>query len=234
MNNNPRPVSIVREYYEALLIAAIFLGFTNTFVVKTFYIPSGSMKETLLIGDHLFVNRFVYGDSSDLEGHVVPTREVHRGDVVVFRSPKEPGTDLVKRCIGVPGDEIQIVGKQLYINGEASTESYIRHTDPDIYPDHPRIPGQLRRRDNMDLLKVPEGEYFFLGDNRDESYDSRFWGTVPRRYIKGRALLIYWSYGGQTPDGSWDGWGDKFGQVFKTATGFFQKTRWDRSFHLVK
>ena len=224
----------LREYLEALLIAGIFLGFSNTFIVKTFYIPSESMVDTLLVGDHLFVNRLVYGQSGGLDA-LMPTRELRRGDVVIFRSPESPTTDLVKRCVGLPGDSIEMVDKQLLINGsELPDDGYAQNLDERVFANKPYFSRQTRLRDNFGPFVVPEGEYFFLGDNRDFSYDSRYWGSVPRRYIKGRALLIYWSYGGKTPDGTESTWGEGLTQLGETALGFFSKTRWDRSFHLVR
>ncbi|RMH17725.1 MAG: signal peptidase I [Acidobacteria bacterium] len=230
------PRAVGREYFEALLIAAIFLGFTNNFLIKTFYIPSGSMEDTLLVGDHLFVNRFIYGPArTALERRLLPLRDVQRGDVVIFRSPKTPQQDLVKRCVGLPGDTIRIVDKVLFVNGrQVDDSSYAAHRDPRTFPDRPAFSPQVRLRDNFGPFTVPEDHYFFLGDNRDHSYDSRYWGAVPRHLIKGRALLIYWSYGGQTPDGAWHGWRSKLVQIGRTATGFVTKTRWSRTFHLVR
>lgn len=234
----PAPVagkSVAREYLEALLIAGIFLGFSNTFLVKTFYIPSGSMKPTLLIGDHLFVNRYIYGPDGGPLAALTPAREPVRGDIVVFRSPREPETDLVKRLIGIPGDRIEIVLKELYLNGELVDDSaYVQHVDQLTYPDVPYVSPEARRRDNFGPFVVPEDHYFFLGDNRDESYDSRFWGSVPRQYIKGRALMIYWSNGGPTPDGTWPGWRERIAQIGRTTAGFFTNTRWERSFDIVR
>lgn len=227
--------STLREYYEALLIAAIFLGFSNTFVVKTFFIPSGSMEETLLIGDHLFVNRYIYGSGSELERRWTPQREVRRGDVVIFRSTEDPENDLVKRCIGLPGDEIRIVRKELYVNGQRVDDRlYAHHGDAQIYSTRRFLPKNARLRDNFGPFRVPAGEFFFLGDNRDFSHDSRFWGTVPRHMIKGRAFLVYWSYEGETSDGKWRGWGDKLTQLGKTVAGFPTRTRWPRTFHLIR
>lgn len=228
--------SILREYFEALLIAGIFLGFTNTFLVKTFYIPSGSMEDTLLIGDHLFVNRFIYGKQpEELDVDLLPARDLKRGDVVIFRSPESPTTDLVKRCIALPGDTLQIENKQLFVNGEAvDDERYALHRDDQIFPNKRYLGRQIRQRDNFGPFTVPEDEYFFMGDNRDFSYDSRVWGTVPRHYIKGRALMIYWSYGGETPDGQWRGWGSKLASLVATGKGFFTDSRWQRSFRLIR
>lgn len=228
--------STLREYFEALVIAGIFLGFTNTFVVKTFFIPSASMEETLLIGDHLFVNRFVYGPAiGEFERRLFPLRPVQRGDVVIFRSPERPRVDMVKRCVGLPGDEVEIVDKKLYINEErVDDSSYTWHRDPRVFPNRSGIPESARRRDNFGPYTVPEQHYFCLGDNRDQSYDSRFWGPVPARFVKGRAFLVYWSFGGETSDGVWRGWGHKLGQLARTAIGFFQKSRWDRTFHVIR
>src|SRR5688572_6305400 len=187
--------SVFREYFEAILIAAIFLRFTNVFVVQTFYIPSGSMEETLQIGDHLFVNRFIYGPAAtELERKLLPLRAVQRGDIVIFRSKTDKGMDIVKRAIGVPGDTIQVDNGELYLNGkDVADESYAIHKRPDP----PFAP-----RDWFGPVTVPERRYFFMGDNRDESLDSRFWGFLPAHLVKGRALFIYWSNGNQPPEGT--------------------------------
>lgn len=232
----PAQRSTLREYIEALLVAALFLGYSNTYVVKTFFIPSGSMEDTLLIGDHLFVNRFIFGQaSSSWERRLLPLREPRRGDIVVFRSPERPTLDLVKRLIGLPGDTIEIRNKQLFINGQPAMESaYVRFKDPFTYPAAPFLDEIRRRRDNFGPVTVPEGHYFCLGDNRDHSQDSRYWGMVPRRYLKGRPFLIYWSYGGETSDGSWPGFGAKLLQLGRTLWGLPTKTRWSRTFHLPR
>lgn len=230
--------SVAREYLEALIIAAIFLQFANTFVVQTYYIPSGSMENTLLIGDHLFVNRFIYGPApSAWELRLLPLRPVRRGDIVVFRSKADPRIDVVKRCIGVPGDVIQVVDKKLYINGKAVVDSaYAIHHPPPFTPELvPRYyPGELAPRDNFGPFKVPAGSYFCMGDNRDNSLDSRWWGELPANYLLGRAFAIYWSYGGQTSDGSWPGLASKIADLGRTAMGFFSNTRWNRTFRLVR
>jgi signal peptidase I len=214
--------SVFREYFEAILIAAIFLRFTNVFVVQTFYIPSGSMENTLLIGDHLFVNRFIYGPAAtELERKLLPLRAVQRGDIVIFRSKTDKGMDIVKRAIGVPGDTIQVDGGELYLNGkDVADESYAIHKRPDP----PFAP-----RDWFGPVTVPERRYFFMGDNRDESLDSRFWGFLPSHLVKGRALFIYWSNGNQPPEGT-----NPIAGLLRTALGFFSNTRWDRSFRLIR
>jgi signal peptidase I len=228
--------SIWREYAEALIIAAIFLRFTQVFVVQTFYIPSGSMENTLLVGDHLFVNRFIYGPTADLEGKLLPFRGVRRGDIVVFRSPENPKIDVVKRCIGMPGDEIDVVDKALYINGKAVDDaSYAIHRDPTLFADRPFYPDpRARMRDQFGPMTVPSGHFFCMGDNRDNSYDSRFWGPLPAHLVKGRALFIYWSYGGRTSDGQGETLVTKARDLAETALGFFSQTRWERTFRLIR
>lgn len=235
---------IAREYLEALIIAAIFLQFANTFVVQTYYIPSGSMEKTLLIGDHLFVNRFIYGPApTALERQLLPLRSVRRGDIVVFRSKENPArTDVVKRCVGVPGDVIRVVDKKLFINGKAVDDSaYAIHDPPAGNPEH--IPPdyylrQLATRDYFGPFPVPPDSYFCMGDNRDNSWDSRFWGELPGSYLLGRAFLIYWSRDGETSDGSWQGFGAPLANLAETLVGFFEigpkKTRWNRTFKLVR
>jgi signal peptidase I len=227
--------SILREYAEALLIAAIFLRFANVFVVQTFYIPSGSMEDTLLIGDHLFVNRFIYGPAPTAEERqALPLRGVRRGDIVVFRSPENPALDIVKRCIGLPGDRIDVVDKQLYINDQpVGDSSYALHKEPTLFPDSPYVPDDGRRRDQFGPFVVPPDSYFCMGDNRDHSYDSRYWGALPAHLLKGRAFVIYWSYGGETPDGSAESNGQRLRRLARTALGFFTETRWNRTFRLI-
>ncbi|HXO42214.1 MAG TPA: signal peptidase I [Thermoanaerobaculia bacterium] len=228
---------IAREYLEALIIAAIFLQFANTFVVQTYYIPSGSMENTLLVGDHLFVNRFIYGPAAtDLEHKLLPLRSVRRGDIVVFRSKENLRLDVVKRCVGIPGDVMRVVDKQLYINGKMVNDSaYATHGSPEHIP--PNF-GELGTRDYFGPFSVPPASYFCMGDNRDNSLDSRFWGELPASYLLGRAFLIYWSRDGETSDGSWQGLGATISNLAETAVGFVgigpKKTRWNRTFKLVR
>lgn len=228
--------SVAREYLEAILIAVIFLRFTNVFVIQTFYIPSGSMEDTLLIGDHLFVNRFLYGPTAfEWEKRLLPLREVKRGDIVVFRSKTEPGLDVVKRTIGLPGDRIEVWDKKLHINGKPVDDSaFAVHKDPAVFPNHPLLPSERRYRDNFGPYEVPPAHYFFMGDNRDWSYDSRFWGPLPAHMVKGRTLFIYWSNGNQAPEGRYEPVGSKLKNLVQSALGFFTHTRWERSFRLIR
>jgi len=240
------PKSIYREYFEALLIAIVFATFARTFVVQAFKIPSGSMEENLLIGDHILVNKFIYGPApSALERRLLPVRGPRRGDVVVFKAPAQPERDFIKRCVGLPGDRVQIVGKKLFVNGvPVEEEGYTYHTDPNVYPAS-RFSGQFRNRDNF-ATTVPVGHYFCLGDNRDESSDSRVWGPVPEANIKGRALLIYWSYDDQWRDDDqrdrdrrrketvWSRTWTRIKRVGHFLVRFFPDTRWERTFDLVR
>ena len=230
------PRSTTREYLEALLIAAIFLGFTNTFVLKTFYIPSSSMENTMLVGDHLFVNRFIYGTPRFAwESKIFPARPVERGDIVIFRSLENPEIDMVKRCVGLPGDTVEVRDKALWINGHWLDDSkFVVHRDPRVYHRDAYVSEQARRRDNFGPLTVPAGHYFCMGDNRDNSYDSRFWGPLPAQNVKGRPVFVYWSYGGETPDGNWHGWGKRLRQLGRTVLGFLPNTRWERTLKLIR
>jgi signal peptidase I len=186
--------SIIQQYIEVLLISIILASFARAFLVQGFEIPSGSMEPTLLVGDHLLVNKFTYAPARfEALRRILPLRQVERGDIVVFRFPSDPTRDLVKRCVGIGGDEIELVDKTLKINGQAWVEPYVKHVDEGIYPSSQFLPDTLRFRDNFGPFLVPDGHLFCLGDNREDSNDSRFWGTVPQALVRGRALLLYWS-----------------------------------------
>jgi signal peptidase I len=178
------------EYAKAIFIALILALFIRTFVVQAFKIPSGSMKNTLLVGDHILVNKFIYGVRNPFTRELwIPVKKPERGDVVVFIYPQDREKDFIKRVVGVEGDTIQIINKNIYVNGKLfPNPEGIQHTDPDI------LPESLHPRDNMGPVTVPKGKIFVVGDNRDESYDSRFWGFVPVEDLKGEAFAIYWSW----------------------------------------
>ncbi len=187
--NRGRSKSMLREYAEAIIIAVLLAVFIRTFVVQAFKIPSGSMKVTLLVGDHILVNKFTYGVKVPMtDKQILHFSDPKRGDIVVFRYPVDPAKDFIKRVIGLPGDSVRIVDKQVYVNDELLEEPYIQHTDDRI------LPASVSPRDNMDTIVVPENSLFVMGDNRDESYDSRFWDFVELNEIKGRAFIIYWSW----------------------------------------
>lgn len=228
--------SLLREYFEVLLITLVFAVFARTFAVQAFKIPTGSMEENLLIGDHILVNKFVYGGSlSALESTLLPIRPVRRGDVVVFKFPEDPSRDFIKRCIGLPGDEIEIVDKSLFVNGHKVDDGdYTFRLDPRTYPRSVFLDDAYRRRDNYGPTTVPAGHYFFMGDNRDNSNDSRFWGPVPAEFIKGRAFLVYWSFDDGPESTTWPGYQGRLKQLARVFLRFFTNTRWERSFNIVK
>ena len=181
--------SVVREYVEAAAIAIILALFIRTFVVQAFKIPSGSMEPTLLIGDHILVNKFVYGVKIPfLRKTLIPIGSPQRDDVVVFIYPVDPSKDFIKRVIGLPGDRIEINDQRIYINGAPYTDPHGVYTESRTAGTVSRGPGR------KGLVVVPEGSLFVMGDNRDHSYDSRFWGFVPLESVKGKAFIIYWSW----------------------------------------
>ncbi|HUF17229.1 MAG TPA: signal peptidase I [Thermoanaerobaculia bacterium] len=225
--------STPRIYYELLLIAVIVVNFTRIFVIQAFKIPSGSMVDNLLIGDHIVVNKFVYSPAaSALFRQVFPFRTVHRGDVVIFRYPRNLSQDFIKRVVALPGETILIRDKQIYIDGSSIREPWKVHLDPNVYEFQPDLAEPYRSRDQFGPYRIPEDSYFVLGDNRDLSHDSRYWGAVPRSLIKGRALLVYWSFAGtQLPSNSPPI--ERVRELFTVIVTFFEKTRWDRTFHVI-
>jgi signal peptidase I len=229
------PHSSSREWYESLLVAAIFVLFVRTFVVQTYQVPTGSMETTILIGDHLLVNKFAYGPRLPALAKLLPYRAVHRGDIIVFKKPGDDVNDndvLVKRAVGVPNDTIQVRNKELFVSGEPVHWPLVQHIDPETYAaDDPHGPGP---RDFFGPYPVPAGDYFGMGDNRDNSLDSRFWGPVPRENIFGRPFLIYWSYEAEPNSHIWRGVVPKIQQLLSVAVHFLSRTRWNRMFHLVR
>jgi signal peptidase I len=186
--------STAREYFESICIAVILALFVRTFVVQAFKIPTGSMEKNLLIGDHLIVNKFVYAPTaSAIERMLLPIDPIRRGDIVVFKFPKDPDRDFVKRVIGLPGETVEMRRKKIYINGKPLDEPYVRF----LYP----LPDNALDATGGDLMVnygpvvVPPDFYFMMGDNRDNSEDSRYWGFMPRSYVKGKAMFIYFSLG---------------------------------------
>ena len=174
------------EYAESIAIALVLALFIRTFVVQAFKIPSGSMIHTLLIGDHILVNKMAYTVRNPITRALwLRTGRIHRGDVIVFIFPEDRSKDFIKRVIGLPGDIVEVRRKRVYVNGRPFPDPPgVQYTDPRI----------IDRRDNYGPVKVPAGHLFVMGDNRDQSYDSRFWGFVPIKDVKGKAFLIYWSW----------------------------------------
>ena len=181
--------SRLRENIEAIIVAIVLALLIRTFVVQAFKIPSGSMQETLLIGDHILVNKFIYGIKIPfLQKTIIPILTPKREDIIVFRFPEEPGKDFIKRVIGASGDVVEVRDKQVYLNHQPVKNAYAVYTDPHV------IPGTIQPRDNFGPITVPPDSLFVMGDNRDHSYDSRFWGFVDLNAVKGKAFLIYWSW----------------------------------------
>jgi signal peptidase I len=229
--------STVREYYEALLIAIIFVNFVRIFAFQAFKIPTGSMEDNLKVGDHIIVNKFIFGaSSSPLVAKLFPLRPIRRGDIIVFRYPENPETDYVKRVVGLPGERVTIESKKVYIDGKPLDEAYTVFTDEQVIPDQRQgmLPEPWRSRDHFGPFVVPAGQYFAMGDNRDHSYDSRYWGPVARELIKGRAFMVYWSFEPvMRPLSTGATAGERVRELFSVVRHFFTRTRWARSFFII-
>ena len=232
------------ESLQSLLGTIVIAIFVVTFVVQAFQIPSESMENTLLIGDYLLVDKLHFGRDGFWD-HIVPYRTVRRQDIVVFHYPVHPSEHFVKRVIGVPGDHIRLVNRQVFVNGVPLSEPYVHYfRQHDAFrDDFPRldlpVAGlngawwlEMRKLVEDGQLIVPEGNYFVMGDNRDNSLDSRYWGFVPKENIVGRPLVIYWSM--RTQEAADSTAGDKLSRFAYAMTHFIQITRWDRTLRLVK
>jgi signal peptidase I len=212
----PFKKSVVREYFETIVIAVVLALFMRTFVVQAFKIPTGSMEPNLLIGDHLLVNKFVFAPTlSSVERAVLPVTDIRRGEIVVFKYPVDPERDFIKRVIGLSGETIELRDHQIHVNGRALDEPYAHYL--------PRPSGTGAGEMTSDDVRerygpvvVPAGSVFVMGDNRDNSEDSRYWGFLPKENIKGKALMIYWSF-----DSSQGG------------LNLFTQTRWARLLHQI-
>ena len=217
--------STLREYFESIVVAVVLALFIRTFVVQAFKIPTGSMEPNLLVGDHLLVNKFVFAPvAADLERMLLPMREIRHGDIVVFKFPEEPERDFIKRVIGLPGDTIEMKNRQLFVNGTRVEESYAHY----LFPQGDDQSESFDVRSRYGPVTVPPGHYFMMGDNRDNSQDSRYWGFLPAHYVKGRALTIYWSF--EPPAGEQ---ASGLRGVFQTLTGLVTGTRWSRLLHQI-
>jgi signal peptidase I len=223
---------VAREYLESVVVAVILALFIRTFVVQAFKIPTGSMEPNLLIGDHLLVNKVVYSPSfGPLEERLLPKKRIRRGDVVVFKFPEDPARDFIKRVVGLPGDTVEIRGKSVLVDGRPLDElAYVHFSDAGA----PALPGELgaevERRGGWGPQRVPEGHLFVLGDNRDNSRDSRFWGFLRKDQVKGRALIVYWSYEATREEYRRTG----VAAWLRDTLAAFGKTRWSRFFHLIR
>jgi len=231
-----------RDFVHEWSLNILILLFGTTTLVQAFIVPTGSMESTVLIGDHLLVDKLSYAPSDPITRHLLPYTEPKRGDVIVFRYPMDIRQNFVKRVIGVPGDHIHIVDKVVYVNGKALTEPYTQHIDPRVEPYRDNFPSQpygpvvdraqemLANHVQNGELVVPPENYFAMGDNRENSLDSRYWGFVPRENIIGKPLVIFWSY--DAPTEEWAG--DSGSHYLDLAKNFFTKTRWNRTLKLVR
>jgi signal peptidase I len=240
--NRPASRHSIAEWAVTILI----LLFGTSTIAQPYVIPTSSMHNTLLTGDHLIVDKLAYSPADSFSKHVLPYEDVQRGDIIVFRAPAQLEENLVKRCIGLPGDRIKLVAKQVFINGKPLEEPYVIHQNDSYYyrdnfplgaPEFSRTPLMVERANEMlrdDVangeLVVPPGNYFAMGDNRDNSLDSRYWGLVPRENIIGKPLIIFWSYDAPTEDLT----DYTVHHVFDLAEHFFTKTRWHRTFQLIR
>jgi signal peptidase I len=247
-----KPKETLPEFVAGMAEVLVSGLFIITFVVQSFVIPSGSMENTLLIGDHLFVDRIAPALKAAYTGPLMPYRPIRHGDIIVFihPDPAEQGIYVVKRVIGMPGDRIHLHNGVVYRNGVALDEPYVIHQpgppNPfrDEFPKYP-VPTEmqgvpstwpllLHDRIRGDDVVVPEGDVFGMGDNRDNSLDSRYWGFIPRENIVGRPLLVYWSFEASEAEYSATDSGDRLGFFLHMVIHFFDKTRWRRTFHLVR
>ena len=245
----PRETTV--EFLASLAAVLVTGLFIITFIVQAFEIPSSSMENTLLIGDHVFVNREQFAPRTRWIGALLPYRQIRDGDIVVFLSPAEPGLYVVKRIMGTPGDRIHLHDGIVYRNGERLDEPYVIHqaTGNGYNPYRDNFPAvapsdfnnvtlewQMAMKQNLqgDDLVVPEDHYFAMGDNRDVSYDSRYWGFIPRENVIGRPMFIYWSF--ETPPNEYleTGAGQRIGIIVHKIIHFFDETRWRRTFRFVR
>jgi signal peptidase I len=235
--------NVHRGFIAEWTVTIVLLLFGTTTLVQAFVIPSASMEDSLLIGDHVLVDKLTYSPNGPVSQHLLPYRDVRRGDIIVFRYPLDIREDYVKRAIGVPGDHIRLVNKQLILNGKPMNEPYVVHKTGyiDSYRDNfPSTPNSPLPPSALDMLEhhvvngevvVPPGFLFAMGDNRDNSSDSRYWGFVPRENIVGTPLIIYWSFEAPTEDLTNPNIG--IDHVVDVVAHFFTKTRWKRTFKLL-
>jgi signal peptidase I len=249
MKKEEKPRETPVEFLASLATFLVTAIFVITFIFQNFEIPTSSMENTLLIGDHVLVNRVQFAPMTRWTGPLLPYRGIKRGDIVVFLHPRDPGLYVVKRIIGIPGDRIHLRDGVVYRNGEKLDEPYtIPHNvdEPYDYRDNfPSVPPQadaqypegemsLRSHIEGDDLVVPPNSFFGMGDHRDVSLDSRFWGFIPQENIVGRPMFIYWSF--ETPRGQWEKTGmiDRLSFVAQVVIHFFDETRWARTFQVVR
>lgn len=245
-----RPRETTVEFLASIAGVLISGLFIITFILQAFEIPSSSMENTLLIGDHVFVNREQFAAAAHWLGPLLPYRSIHREDIVVFLSPEQPGLFVVKRIIGVPGDRIHLRDGAVYRDGRKLDEPYVQHKMDDYNPyrdNFPAVPPseqegvsnekwmrEMPEYVQGDDIVVPPENYFAMGDNRDVSYDSRYWGFIPRANVIGRPMFIYWSFVTPPDQYQMSSWSDRLGFMAHIVAHFFGETRWSRTFRIVR
>lgn len=244
-NKRPSPRNVIAEWTVTILI----LLFGTATIAQPYVIPTGSMEDNLLVGDHLLVDKLAYSPAGPFSRYLLPYEDPKHGDIIVFRAPADVNQTLVKRVIGVPGDRLKMINRIVYRNGVPLNEPYVYHKFPyDASRDN--FPGQafgsetrLQAELQLDMLEhhvangevvIPPGCYFAMGDNRDNSLDSRYWGFVPRDNIIGKPLLIYWSYQASTEELVGESVDSVFSHFVDVGEHFFTRTRWDRMFRLIR
>jgi len=231
-----------RDFVAEWTVTILILLFGTTTLMQAFVVPTSSMERTVMVGDHMIVDKLAYSPAGAVSRHLLPYTEVHRGDIIVFRWPIDPRQNYVKRVMGVPGDRIKVVNKDVYLNGKKLTEPYTQHIFPNIesyrdnFPSEPFGPVAERGLEMLannvvaGEIVVPSDSYFAMGDNRDNSLDSRYWGFVPRENIIGKPFVIFWSYDAPTEhlvDFT-------LPHFIDLAQNFFSKTRWERTLKLIR
>jgi len=218
------------ETAEAVLVAAALALFVKAFVFQIFHVPTSSMEETVLAGDRIVVDKFAYAPHAGWWARLLPYRTLTRGDVVVFRDPRDASRDLLKRAVATGGDVVEQRAKELRVNGFPRTEPFVVHRDSATYGAD--APAALARRDSFGPVAVPEGRFFAMGDNRDDSQDSRFWGPAPAAGLEGRAVCVLWSW--KPADRTFSGRGAALRRTIDTGLHFLARTRWGRTFRVIR
>lgn len=222
--------STFREYVELFAETAIFVLFINTFVAQASQVPTPSMEDTILVGDFMFINRFAYAKPVfPLEKDILPRRDIRKNDPVTFKFLPEGGKELVKRVIATEGDTVEVINKQVYVNGEPIPDTHKIHKDAAIIPRSDASHGEFSVRDNFGPITVPPGRLFVMGDNRDISYDSRFWGCLPVSAVRGRPWMLFFSYRAEENVHLKQGLKDKL----RRWTQYFPRARWGRIFYII-
>jgi signal peptidase I len=245
--DKPKPdfAESVRSFVAEWSVTILLLLFGTTTLLQAFVVPTGSMEDTVLIGDHMIVDKLAYSPEGSFSKNILPYTPVKRGDIIVFKFPVNPRENYIKRVIGVPGDRIKVVNKELWLNGKKVSEPYVVHKSPMMDPYRDNFPSEpntmlpegarqmlLENVQNGEVV-VPPGMYFAMGDNRDNSLDSRYWGFVPRANIVGKPYVIFWSYDAPTERLA-DPNFISMEHILDLATNFFSKTRWNRTLMIPK